>query len=685
MGVSTGEARRPWRDAAELPRRSAPAVAAWLAVLPSVAIVLLAMLLLGPPLEQLLAPSGEARFWPGIAWLVHPEPLEQARYVIALTGPLVLTAGTIFLVRRWHALSTPMAARAATAVEWLLAAGLALCLLHLRAVRLPRIYDQRGDRVVYFTLPTLGVAAAIALATVILVRRPVVWGRLAHALRDSRWRVLAAMTLALLLTAITILPAIVTESSVLAANDEFIYHVRFVYDEATAVLDGRSPLGDFAAQYGSLWPYLVAATMGLLGASIGTFTTAMAVLTGTCLLAVFALLRRVTRSALVALALFLPLLATSAYRLHGSSAERFSLVNYFGTMPLRYAGPFLLAWLLARHLDGAWPRRAWPLFVAGGLVAINNGDFGIPALGALGAALLWCEPVTASRLRMLGREAVLGLAAAAAAVTLLLLLRTGEAPHPELLFRYARLFAADGFGMLPMRPLFGLSTIVFATFVATIGVATVRALERAPDRLLTGLLAWSGVFGLGAGSYYVGRSIPEVLTNLFPAWALAVTLLTIVVVRGLAARAGRRPRGLELACLFAFGLLVCSLAQTPSPTTQLNRIASNGSRFFRHPPAEPFAAAHVPRGEPVAMLTELGHRVAFDLGLDDVTPYSGIESIQAEQQLDETLARLRAAGGTKVVLSTQFAPTGVREWLSAHGMRQATASAEGAFELWEAG
>ena len=112
-----------------------------------------------------------------------------------------------------------------------------------------------------------------------------------------------------------------------------------------AVVNGRSPLGDFATQYASLWPYATAAAMRVLGTSVLGFTLAMALLRAS-MLALFDVLRRLTRSSASALLLFLPLLATSAIRLPGSADVRFSLVTYYGTMPLRYAGPFLLAWLL---------------------------------------------------------------------------------------------------------------------------------------------------------------------------------------------------------------------------------------------------------------------------------------------------------------------------------------------------
>jgi hypothetical protein len=679
-GAVVDAARRPAAPARE---RSAAVVAVWIASAVAAALAVIAMLLLGAPLGRLLAPDGGARFWPEIAWMVRPEPTEHARYLIALAAPVALVALTVALARRPLPLPPAASARLVTVLEASAVAALAICLVLQRRTLFVKPY-ARSPHIVYFTVPTLVVAAALALALVAVCRRAGLVRRVRTWTAESPARAAVAAAVAIAAVAITVLPAISTEASILHGSDEFIYHVRFVYDEAAAVLDGRSPLGDFAAQYGSLWSYVVALPLAPFDGSLLVFTLAMATLSALALLALYALLRRVTRSSLLALALFLPLLATSAFRLHDPSTARFSLINYFGTMPLRYAGPFLLAWLLARHLDGARPRRATTLFALAGLVAIDNTSFGIPALGATIAALLCAAGApTVARMRVLARDLFVGLAIAIVAVTVLVLLRTGELPDPSLATRYARLFAVDGFGMSPLHPQLGMSTVVFLMYVAAIGTAVVLVLRRGADALLAGLLMWSGVFGLGAGSYYVGRSIPEVLTNMFPAWALAVALLTVVALRGLAAREGRRPLAIELACLFAFGLLACSLAQTPSPVAQVRRIAADGPRYLRQQPTQAFVSGNAHHGEPVVMLTELGHLIAYRVGVEDVTPYTGNESIQTEEQLDDALAALRAAGGREVFLSTTaLTPPSMRAALGARGLRLAATAPDAPLELW---
>jgi hypothetical protein len=660
------------------------------AALPAAALVLAAMVLLGPGVGRVFLSPPKLRYWPELMPLVHPEPTEHARFLIALTAPVALAALTALAARPPARLGAATTRRLVVAAQGAFAAALVVCFAIQWTYRYPDGYVLSSP-VRWFLPPTLIAAGAIAGAMLAAARSDRARRRLAAWTAETRGARIGAWLIALAVLAVTLLPAIATDDSLLLGHDEVMYHLQFTFDETMAVIDGRSPLGDFATQYASLWPYATAAAMRVLGTSVLGFTLSMALLTGGALLALFDVLRRLARSTVVALLLFLPLLATSAFRLHGTATVRFSLVNYYGTMPLRYAGPFLLAWLLARHLDGARPRRAWPLLLAGGLVAIDNVDFGVPALVATMAVLVWARlPLARAALRALAVDFAIGLGGAAALVSGLLLLRTGALPDFSLAFRYARVFAQGGFVMQQIVPLVGMSTIVFLTHLAALATATVRTMRRDPDRLLTGMLAWSGIFGLGVGSYYVGHSIPEVLTNLFPSWALTLVLLTLVVVRRLAQTDAGRPTLPDLACLVGFGMLVCSLAQTPVPWTQLSRIGGHADPVFRAPPTQPFIAAHVRPAEHVVLLMQLGHRIADNLGIEDVTPYTGADSIKTLEQLEETLAALRRAHGRKVFVGllpqfSRLSPQGLPDALAEHGLRLRMQDETGVLQLWVLG
>ncbi|HET6447810.1 MAG TPA: hypothetical protein VFG31_01780, partial [Conexibacter sp.] len=305
--------------------------------------------------------------------------------------------------------------------------------------------------------------------------------------------------------------------------------------------------------------------------------------------------------------------------------------------------------------------------------------------GGLVAALLWSGPLAPTRLRRLAVEAAIGLATAFALVSVLTLARAGALPDPTTLLRFARLYGGAGLMMLPM-PALGMHTLVYLTFVVALAVATVRALtsagERDDGRTLTGVLAFVAVFGLGSGSYYAGRSHPEVLVTSFAAWSLALALLTLIAVRRLAARPDRWPEPAIALCLVAFGVTACSLAQTPTPWSQVNRLQATAEPLLRKPFGQAFVAAHVRPGERVAILEQLGHRIAENLGVTNISQYTTSFSTPAVAQLQDVVHALRAAGGRKVfVPTTPSAIPDVRPTLAADGFGRVAEDGEGN-ELW---
>jgi hypothetical protein len=640
------------RDVVRVRRLATAAEVAWLAIVPCALVTLLAMLLLGPTLGRLL-PGAEVTPWPAALPVFRPEATEHGRYLPLVVAPLLLTAA-IVLAARGRLRVGASVSRWVAGVQLLAGLFVVACFVSQHRADFETLYQRAASgtspHTVYFTLATLAVACAIAAAAAIGIRDRRVLARARSLLRETPRRRTVAWAVVVLVAAIAVLPAIELEDTVMNAFAPTRYHLKFPLDETYAVLDGRSPLVDFAAQYGSLWPYALGGALELVGASVGAYTVLTSLLTALALISFYAVLRRVLGSAVAALLLFLPLLATSTFLMEGTSLHRYSLATLLGTFPLRLAGPCFLLLLTTRHLDGARPRSRVLLFAAGGLVVLNNADFGLPALGATAAALLWTRRPSPRSLAILAAEAVAGLCAAYAAVACLTLLRAGALPDLGLLVRYARLFTGAGFGMLPVKPLIGVSTIIYLTYVAAIATATVRAVGGASDRLLTGLLAWSGVFGIGMGAYYVGRSHPEVLINMFPAWAFCVTLLFALVVRRLAAQPTRLPTVPEVACLLGFGLLACSLAQLPMPWAQLQRLQETTSRTLTRPGEERFVAEHARHGEPVVILSMLGHRLAARAGVVNVAPYTGEESMPTREQLDETLEALRRAGGHRIFL-----------------------------------
>ncbi|HEU4702970.1 MAG TPA: hypothetical protein VFS37_10850 [Conexibacter sp.] len=660
-------------------------------------LVAAAAALLGPPLGRLLTPdlSGYT-FTTDFSKAVRPEPAEHARFLIALALPLLIALATL-LSPRWipHMPRRLVQADVVTGLQALFALVLVACYVRQVQLRFGPVYteDQGVIQLRYFTTPTLLVAALLAGAVVLVVRHERSRALGSALLRDSRARSIAVLLLVAAVTAVWMLHAVQSDTSLANAREDMRFHISFPLDETFAVLNGLTPLVSFTAQYGSLWPFPAALTMLALGKSVLVFSIFMCTITVLALLAIFGVLRRVTRSSVAALLLYLPFMATSLFFVGGDLVNRTSVGTYYGTFPLRYAGPYFLALLTARELDrGLRTAGAYLLFLVGGLAILNNADFGVAALGATVAAFVWSG---AGRerppLRTLALAAGGGLLTALALVSLVTLVRAGSLPQLGRLVDFARLFGVAGFAMLPVPGLLGMHTAIYLTYVATIAVATVRALRGETDRLLTGMLAWTGIFGLGSASYYVGRSHPVALKSLFSVWALALALLTVVVVRELAKHPRRRLSIATVAVLFGFGVAACSLAQTPAPWSQLERLGApytpteesdNGPRPLA-PSTDPRTRRFVAtladgphrfvykRGAPVAILLRTGHRVADAYGVRNVSPYTGMESTVTVQRVERVLDILRREGGNTVILPNPV-DVGIFRVLERRGFRLVT-------------
>jgi hypothetical protein len=634
--------------------RLEPSEVAWLLVVPCALLAVAAMLLLGRPLGQLLLSNRTGlTFLPELRGSVFPKPAEQMRYLMALAAAVALVGGTVLITR-----STPRVAASrytrglVSATQWVGALFVVACVWAQREFVYGAVYGTpTGFIQPYFTIRTLVLAGVVALVGTLAILRDRVPQMVARALGASRRGIgPAAVTVALIVTATWMISGVVLDSTVVNADYTIFYHIRFDVNEAFAVLDGRSPLVNLASQYASLWPYFSALVMSELGATLGVFSVTMCAITAASLLAVFDVLRRVTGRPIVALLLYLPFLANSLFGMHPGLVNRYGPVDLYSVFPLRYAGPYLLLWCTARHLDGTRPRGRWLLFLVAGLVVLNNGDFGVPALGASFAALLVAEGLPrVSHVKRLIGEVIGGLAGAYVLVSILTLARGGSLPDIGLLFSYARIFAVGGFGMLP-TPTLGLHVVIYLTYVAALGTAAVRAMRDEEGRMLTALLAWSGIFGLGVGSYFMGRSHSEVLVSMFSAWTLALVLLAIALARDVISHPGRRSVLVVFATIFGLAVASCSLAETPAPWTQIERL--------RHrTPSLDVATAELKRvlrrygdGKPEAILSTLGYREAYEAGVENVAPYAGVQSIMTVEQLDETLSALRKTGGHLLVL-----------------------------------
>lgn len=652
------------------------------AALPVGLLVLAAIVLLGPPLGAAFFEPGTARFWPALG--VFPEPAEHARYLLALLGP-VLLAGVVVLARRRAPMRPGWLRSAVLVAEALLLAFALFGLISPHLVTYEGIITAlAGDSAhrVFFTLRTLVVAVAIVGLLVAALHSERVVGAVRRAVaRETRTQRVVVFALATLYVAIWMLTGFNTEGSTATAFTAAIENIPFWLNETFALLNGSHPLADFHAQYAQLWPYVTAATMKLFGTTLTVYAAVTVVATTLAMLAVYAIFRRVARSSLLALALFLPFVATSFFKEEGTFDNRYAPTNLYSLFPMRYGGPFVLAWLLARQLDGRGPRSRTLLFLFAGLVVINNPEFGAAALAATFAALVVTLPqLDVRQLARLAGAAALGGLAAVVAVSALTLVAAGTLPHFDQLLEFSRIYGSEGFGMLPM-PTIGLHMAIYLTFAGALVLAVVRAVERAQDRVLTGLLCWIGVFGFGAGGYFVGRSHPEVLIDVFSPWAIALALLLVAAVPAILARQRRLPRPLELAVLAGCALAVCSIAQTPTPWSQIERLSkSTPAPEFKPVAAERFVGRFTERGDRVVIMVQMNHRVAYDLGIENAFPYAHTGSLLTLEQWDSIDRMMLDEGIHSLFVSTGELPERAQSYLDS-GFRLVAIDRERRFAL----
>jgi hypothetical protein len=623
----------------------------WLAVVVGGVLLVGGVWLLGSAVGDLLFRGKALHPLPAYVAQVMPKPAQLGRYAVAILVTFACAGAILATPRAFHGRASELLRRAAPLI---VAIGQAAALAVL--VWAWRGQDQGVNHLtpVQFHLDELLVAILIAAALMLASIRGLL-GR--PRLTIGRWHRAAWVVLSVVVTSLWLAPALYRSLNLAHSLPAVWYPLQFTFDDFLSVLDGRTPLVNYDTQYASLMPFVTEPVFKVFGTSVATFTFLMSGLSLVAFMCVARSLAVIARDERTALLLYLPLLGVSLFTLRHAGNERYFMANYYAVLPIRYLGPFALFWCCVRNLNGSRPRRPALLFGLAGLVAINNTEFGLPALGgcflALASARMVPRAGFSGRLRKLGVELALGLALAVVVVTLFVLLRSGSLPQLSRLTRFEQIYAITGFDLSP-TPLAGLHVIIFMTFATALIIAALRLRSAHPDRVMTGALIFSGTFGLGAGSYYMGRSFPEVLAALFAAWGLAAALVCLVAMQALHDPASRRRLWPSFAvpvaaALVVIGLFATTVDQFPAPWTQWQRLTKNShSLQFNTAPAVRFVRITSRAGEPVALLTGLGHLIARDAGVIDVSPYSHPDGIVMYEQVYDVLDALRGSHGDKI-------------------------------------
>ncbi len=640
-------------------RLAAPAEdLAWIGAIVAAIVLGLGFLLLVPELAKLYPAPGEEVF---AAWkpLVLPEAREEVRSMLTLAAPFVLGGVLIGLGRR-----EPGRRSLDPLILGAQISGIALIVVGV--LDQPR---QSGFLIDYFKPYLLSVpnlVAAVVLGggmTVAVLRwsgRVPPWAlRLGERLRGRDW---LAFGIALLLTVIFVLPAVVTDATVGQAGQLAAGHIPVQAEDYFSVVNGRTPLVDYIAQYANLLPLLLAPVLATFDSSITALSIAMCTLSAIALLAIFGVFRQVTRGPWAALALFVPFLALALFPWNDNGAFRNFDANYYGILPGRLFGPFVLAWLFAVSTRRRIP--IWALFGFAGLMLVNNVEFGAPALLSLivGMGVSWDRSTPLrERVGRIAAEGAAGLLGAIVLVCAVILVRTGELPNPTLLTYFNRVFLRDSFGLVPM-PTLGLQWALYFTYAAALVMAAVRYVRDDPDRTLTAMLAFSGAFGLATGMYFVGRSSQFQLMLLFPPWALSLALVAWTAARSLRHSAGdpdRLKRILLPACaaLIGFGLMLSAIGRVSPPWRQIDRLADGGVAVNDQLAAQRYVQSNTHPGDHVLIIgTTLDHRVADRAGVVNVSPVNGITGLIVPDEAERAIDQLEDEGGNSVFESVSHVP-----------------------------
>ena len=319
---------------------------AWLGLAITALVLLACLLWLAPPLSHVLYPGSSFDFFsgPGASGLLKPEHVEGTRFLLAVAAPILLS---IAILTRVRSRTNPGPDAGVIAVQL---SGLILviwCLAEQKSAPDPFPASWGFDPAI---LPLwsllLGSLTGVAL-TVVALRVPE--RSLPRAWLTSE-RSGLALAIAGALTALWLLPAVVTNANIGGAQETVMGHLPYQFEEYLAAVNSRTPLVNFIAQYGSLLPLLLAPVLSTVGASITSFTILMALLSLGALLAVYAIFELVTERTWAALALYLPLLAISLYPIIDQVGKLTYNANVYSILPGRYFGPLVLGWLCARHL-----------------------------------------------------------------------------------------------------------------------------------------------------------------------------------------------------------------------------------------------------------------------------------------------------------------------------------------------
>jgi len=616
-------------------------------------------------------------FLPQCASLLKPEPAESIGYLFALVFPPLLYFFVLKSSNRFHYEDLFLPAL-------LCQAFLFIFTLWLWRFQYTHIRAYFPVWMLFLAFITGGVGALFCVLALVFPPFKAQFGSRFPA-KALRGLFLAAGAGALVCG---LLPALFTDGNIASAFPIMRAHLPYTLGEFAAVVNGRTPCVDFFPQYQNLMPYAWLPYFKVFGLSVFTYTFGMALLSAAGLAMMWLVFQKLTGDGAKGALLFLVFAGISFYGTKASETERFYVFNYYAAAPIRYIALWAVGLLVVMFSEKRSLPRLVFLFLAAGLFALNNPDFGIPAFVAAGAA---CLTGGGAEILQPRRESMRVLAAASGglvcAVIIFLcvtVLRSGRFPDLVSILRYPAIFSCNGFMALPLRA-YGLHLVLLFTFMGALFAGMTPSLKGSPKARV--FLVFIGVSSCGVGMYYVSRSHASVLPALFPAWGAAVCALLFYTLDSLFKTEQEDlltgvsfllPLWFEISLAALFLLQLFTLN---APAKQFRRLASASNVFAGElEKIERIVLPRVVPGEKIMLICGYGHLIAVRNRLDNVYPYASGGSLILRAQAEETAKRAK-----ELVVRTVFGvlPDGAGRIFENAGFTRTEFYPELKFGIWQ--
>ena len=341
---------------------------------------------------------------------------------------------------------------------------------------------------------------------------------------------------------------LVSIATVFNEADPFVPGGHFLayFDSVVQVFLGKTLLVDMAPQYG-LYALLLKPLFKVIGLSVLNFTLVMAGLKALAYLSIFLLLRRATRSKLIAFIGF----GTIIFFTCTLGVVSIGTDPFFQYDPHRLVFPAVFIFLLWLYITERKPALHkilyWCISLVCAISVLWNSDSGLVVMltwliygvydellsfrsQKIGAAILKCFKHLA---------VVIGCTAMVLALfALYTYITSGQWPNLANMALYTQFFYFYGFFMLPMRPIHAWNILALAyviglllstSFLLDRNGYTIAHVSRDPkDQSFYKITFGLSVLGIGLFNYFVGRSHDY---NLLPVSWAALILMTLFMDR----------------------------------------------------------------------------------------------------------------------------------------------------------